>query len=279
MKLFHFFDVHTIRSKFLEKRGILMSFFNKVFASVGIGSAKVDTKLEKDTLTAGEQVRGVVEIQGGNVDQRVDEIYLSLYTTYVKESDDKKYTVSAMIDRFRVAESFTIKPNERKELPFSFQLPLDTPISLGRTKIWVQTGLDIKNAVDPTDKDYIKVVPNALISAVFQAVEDLGFRMREADCQEASYRLRKRLPFIQEFEFIPTSGPFRGKLDELELVFQPSSNDQMEVFMQVDRRARGLGGFLSESLGTDETNVRVVVSKSDIPNLRSKLQSVIERYS
>jgi sporulation-control protein len=279
LKLFSFSDVHTIRNKYEEKRGIKMSFFNKVFASVGIGSAKVDTKLEKDTLTAGEQVKGIVEIQGGNVEQKVDEIYLSLHTTYIKESDDKKYTVSAMIDRFRVVDSFTIMPNERKELPFSFQLPLDTPISLGRTKIWVQTGLDIKNAVDPTDKDYIKVVPNSLISGVFQAVEDLGFRMREADCQEASYRLRKRLPFVQEFEFIATSGPFRGKLDELELVFHATSTDQMDVYMQVDRRARGLGGFLSESLGTDETNVRVTVSKGDIPNLRSKLQSVIERYS
>lgn len=256
-----------------------MSFFNKVFASVGIGSAKVDTKLENDTLTAGEQVRGVVEIQGGNVEQKVDEIYLTLNTTYIKESDDKKYTVSAMIDRFRLVDSFTISPNERKEIPFSFQLPTDTPISIGRTRIWVATGLDIKNAVDPTDKDYISVVPNALVSAVFQAVEELGFRMREADCQEAPYRLRKRLPFIQEFEFVPTSGPFRGKLDELELVFHDITDNQMDVYMQVDRRARGLGGFLSESLGTDETNVRISVSKSDIPNLRSKLQSVIERYS
>jgi sporulation-control protein len=256
-----------------------MSFFNKVFASVGIGAASVDTKLEKDTLTAGEQVKGVVEIKGGNVEQQVDGIYLALHTTYVKESDDKKYTVSAQIDRFPLVDSFTIQPNERKEIPFSFQLPTDTPISLGRTKIWVSTGLDIKNAVDPTDKDYIKVIPNRLMSAVFQAVEDLGFRMREADCQEASYRLRKRLPFVQEFEFVPTSGQFRGKLDELEFVFFANSNDQMDIHMQVDRRARGLGGFLSEALNADETNIKLSVSTSDIPNLRSKIQSVIEKYS
>lgn len=256
-----------------------VSFFNKVFASVGIGSAKVDTKLEKDSLTSGEQVKGVVEIQGGNVEQKVDEIYLSLHTTYIKESDDKKYTVSATIDRFRLNDSFTILPNERKEIPFSFQLPSDTPISLGRTKIWVQTGLDIKNAVDPTDKDYIRVLPNTLMSEVFRAVEDLGFRMREADCQEAPYRLRKRLPFIQEFEFVPTSGRFRGKLDELELVFQPNSNDLIDIYLQVDRKARGLGGFLSEALEMDETNVKVTVSTSDIPSLRTKLENVIQKYS
>jgi sporulation-control protein len=256
-----------------------MSFFNKVFASVGIGSAKVDTKLEKDTLSAGELVKGVVEIQGGNVEQKVDEIYLSLHTTYIKESDDKKYNVTATIDRFRVVESFTINPNERKEIPFSFKLPHDTPITIGRTRIWVTTGLDIKNAVDPTDKDYIKVLPHPLVSAVFQAVEEMGFRLREADCQETSYRLRKRLPFVQEFEFVPMSGPFRGKLDELELVFYPHSNDQMEVYMQVDRKAKGLGGFLAEAMDMDETNLRLTITTSDLPNLRAKLQSTIERYA
>ncbi|MHC0035680.1 sporulation protein [Pseudoneobacillus sp. C159] len=256
-----------------------MSFFNKVFASVGIGSAKVDTKLEKDNLTAGEQVTGVVEIQGGNVEQKVDEIYLSLHTNYIKESDDKKYNVTATIDRFRVVESFTIKPNERKEIPFTFVLPHDTPITIGRTRIWVTTGLDIKNAVDPTDKDYIKVLPNKLVSAVFKAVEEMGFRLREADCQEISYRLRKRLPFVQEFEFIPVTGPFRGRLDELELVFYPYSEEQMEVYMQVDRKAKGLGGILAAAMDMDETNLRLTISTSDLPNLRAKLQSTIERYS
>ena len=55
-----------------------MVFFDKVFASVGIGSAAVDTKLEKDTYTPGETVKGAVEIRGGKVDQQVDDIYLTL---------------------------------------------------------------------------------------------------------------------------------------------------------------------------------------------------------
>ena len=54
-----------------------MSFFNKVFASVGIGAAKVDTKLEKDRVMPGEEVRGIVEIRGGNTEQNIDDIYLS----------------------------------------------------------------------------------------------------------------------------------------------------------------------------------------------------------
>ncbi|WP_423798846.1 sporulation protein [Neobacillus sp. SAB-20_R2A] len=256
-----------------------MSLFNKMFASVGIGAATVDTKLEKDTYMPGETVKGVVEIKGGKVDQQIDEIYLALNTTYLKESDDRKYTVTATIDRFRITTPFKINVNEKREIPFTFQLPYDTPLSIGRSKVWVSTGLDIKGAVDPGDKDYLKVVPNQLMSAVFDAVDSLGFRIREADCEEAPRRLRGRLPFVQEFEFVPVSGSFRGRLDELEVVFFPAGNGGLDLMFQVDRKARGLSGLFSEALGTDETNVRMTVTNSDIPSLRQQIQNVIGRYS
>ncbi|MEH7093329.1 sporulation protein [Neobacillus vireti] len=256
-----------------------MSFFNKVFASVGIGAAEVDTKLEKDTYMPGETVQGVVVIKGGKIDQQIDEIYLALNTTYLRESDDRKYSVTATIDRFRLTTPFTIRAKEKKDIPFSFQLPYDTPLSIGRSKVWVTTGLDIKGAVDPSDKDYIKVIPNPLMSAVFHSVEQMGFSIREADCEEAPRRLRGRLPFVQEFEFIPTSGRFRGRLDELEVVFFPAGNGTLDIMFQVDRRARGLSGLFSEALGTDETNVRLTVTNGDIPSLQQKIQNAIQRYS
>lgn len=256
-----------------------MSFFDKVFASVGIGSAAVDTKLEKDTYMPGETVKGAVEIRGGKIEQQIDDMYLSINTQYLKESDDKKYHVTATIERFRITSPFTIGKNERKEIPFSFQLPYDTPLSIGRSKIWVATGLDIKNAVDPGDKDDLKVIPDPLMRSIFNAIDNLGFRLREADCEEAPYRLRGRLPFVQEFEFVPTSGPFRGKLDELEVVFRPSGNGVIELLLQVDRRARGLGGLFAEAAGLDETNVRLTVTTSDIPNIQHQIQSVIQRFS
>jgi len=256
-----------------------MSLFNKALASIGIGSAQVDTKVEKDKVTPGGEIRGVVHIKGGNTGQKVDEIYLGLNTTYLKESNDRKINVPVVIDRVRLNEPFTIGPGETKEIPFSFVLPLDVPISIGRTKIWVTTALDIKNAVDPSDKDYLHVIPNRLMDAVLNSVEDLGFRLREADCEQAPYRLRKRLPFIQEFEFVPVMGSFRGRLDELELVFFQVSENETEIYMQVDRRARGLGGFLSEALEMDESNIRFSVTSSDIPGLRQKLETIINKYS
>lgn len=256
-----------------------MSFFNKLLASVGIGSTKVDTKLEKDTFAPGDTVTGIVEVSGGSIDQEVDAIYLSLNTVYLKVADERKYNVNTAIERFKITDPFKIHAGEKKQIPFSFKLPWDTPISIGRSKVWLSTGLDIKNAVDPTDTDYIRIVPTDGMASILKAVEEMGFRLREADCEQASYRLRRRLPFIQEFEYVPVSGRFRGRLDELEVVMFPSASGDTEVLMQVDRRARGLGGLLSEALSTDESNVRVMVSSSDQTIVRQKLQSVIERYS
>ncbi|RHW42254.1 sporulation protein SpoOM [Neobacillus notoginsengisoli] len=256
-----------------------MSFFNKVLASVGIGSTKVDTKLERDTFAPGDPVKGIVEVTGGSIAQSVDSIYLILNTAYLKESDDKKHYVNAAIDRFKISEPFHIGAGERKQISFSFRLPLDTPVSIGRTRIWVSTGLDIKNAMDPTDTDYIRVVPTSGMASILSAVEEMGFRLREADCEHAPYRMRRRLPFVQEFEYIPVSGSFKGRLDELEVVMFPVGNGEIEVLMQVDRRARGIGGLLSEALATDESNVRVVVTSTDAATVRQQLQTVIERYS
>nr|WP_106780078.1 sporulation protein [Lysinibacillus timonensis] len=256
-----------------------MSFFNKMLASIGIGSSKVDTKLEKSSYEAGEVVRGAVEIVGGNVEQRIDAIYLTLYTTYIKEVDDNKYTSKAPIEHFRVSEPFTILPNERKSIPFSFQLPFDVPITVGSTRVWVKTELDIRSGADSEDKDYIEIRPSGIAAHVLNEVQNLGFTLRKAECEQASYRYRRNYPFIQEFEFVPVSGLFRGQLDELEIVFLSQSENSVDILMQVDRRARGFAGFLSEALDTDETHVRLTISKQDLPNLREKLQQTISRYS
>ncbi|MBL0388489.1 sporulation protein [Tumebacillus sp. ITR2] len=132
-----------------------MSLLGKVFASFGVGNAKVNTHLEYSQYRIGDEVRGVVHIQGGNVEQEIDEIYLYLLTTHTggQEQADKE------IARVRLTESFKVLENQEKEIPFSFILPETTPITGNGRIVWVHTGLDIDNAVDPTDNDRITVLP------------------------------------------------------------------------------------------------------------------------
>lgn len=256
-----------------------MSFFNKVFASVGIGAASVDTKLEKTGYRAGEMISGVVEVKGGNIEQEVDSIYLMLYTTYIRESDDKKYTDSACIEKVLISEPFVIKENEVKQFPVSFELPYETPVTIGNTRVWVATGLDIKNAVDPKDKDYIEISPNEMMGSVFSALERIGFKLRKADCEQAPRHLRGKNPFVQEFEFVPVSGAYRQRLDELEVVFLNQSGNSMDILFEVDRKARGFGGFLAEALEMDESMVKISVSTADIPVIEDKITKVLDQFS
>ena len=256
-----------------------MSFFNKVFASIGIGSATVDTKLEKSSYQAGETVNGVVEIMGGSTEQNVDAIYLTLFTTYIRESDDKKYTDYAPIQKVQISNPFTVDENEKKEFPFTFTLPFETPITYGNTRVWVATGLDIKNAVDPKDKDYIEIIPNKLTEAILTSVQELGFRIRKVECEQAPSRFRGQYPFIQEFEFVPVNGQYQRKLDELELMFLNQTEEQVELLLEVDRRARGVGGFLAEALEMDESMIRMTIRTTDLPYLASKLQNEINKFA
>ncbi|WP_427051044.1 sporulation protein [Paenibacillus sp. TC-CSREp1] len=231
-----------------------MSFFKKMLASVGVGAAKVNTELHTTEVMPGGILSGVVYIEGGDVDQQVDRIYLSIKTHYIRESNDRKIQETAVVAKYLLTDGFTLQPGDKLEKSFQFDLPQNLPITLHRADVWVETGLDISSAVDPSDRDRLHVVPSREMQIVLDAIDLLGFKLREVTNDYAP-KLGGNLPFVQEFEYVPTS-KFRGYLDELEVLFYPMG-DSLELLLQIDRRARGLSGMLSEAMGTDETYVRL----------------------
>ncbi|AHV99643.1 sporulation protein [Paenibacillus sabinae] len=257
-----------------------MSMFKKVLASVGIGSAKVDTRLEEAQIVAGGTLRGVVSVRGGQVEQQIDKIYIYVKTQYEKEDNDRKVTHEVEIARILITEGLLLQAGETREIPFEMTVPERAPVSYRNTPVWLMTGLDIKMALDPSDHDYLEVLPSDNMQVVFGALDELGFRLREVS-NEYAPRLGAGLPFVQEFEYVPTR-EFRGELDELEVMFFPRG-DNLELYLQIDRRARGLGGFLSEAMGTDESFIRVTFTSNDLRRgvhaVASQLHQLISRYS
>lgn len=255
-----------------------MSFFKRVLSSVGIGSAKVDTVLDNDRYAPGDLLTGTVHITAGDLEQRVDEIYFSIHSTYEVERDDTTHTYTATLAKYKLADPFTLHPGDRREIAVSFPLPHTAPLTLGKTKVWVQTGLDIKQAIDPGDRDYLQVMPGQWVAALFQALEQLGFSYYEAECEQAPAGFRYQVPFVQEFEFKPYRGQFAGRLDELEVVCFPSA-DRVEILLEIDRRARGGASFLDELLNRDETRLRLILTEADVPNMATQLREIIGHYS
>ncbi|MDJ0838988.1 MAG: sporulation protein [Acidobacteriota bacterium] len=254
-----------------------MSFMKRMLSSVGIGSAKVDTVLYESQFVPGEEIEAVVKIKAGKVEQQIDEIYFSLHCNYLVEGENDHEERTTVLEKYHMGESLNLSPGETTELPVNLTLPYDVPLSLGRSKVWIQTGLDIKSAVDPSDRDVIEIVPDELMGGFFGAVEALGFELVDAECEAVRPGFSNRLPFVQELEFKPTRGDFRGRLDELEIIYFHRGS-HLEIRMEVDRRARGFSGFMSEMLETDETQIRFEVTSEDLNGLADNLYDLIDRY-
>ena len=101
----------------------------KLFASLGIGSAEVDTKLHNAVVSPGEQLSGEVVIRGGNVNQDIDELSLFLMTEAEVEHDGGEFHQPITISRAPISRRFTIRAGEQLSIPFTIQIHPETPIT------------------------------------------------------------------------------------------------------------------------------------------------------
>lgn len=251
---------------------------DKILASFGIGAAKVDARLSQSSVLPGGELRGEVHIQGGSVEQSISQIYMYLFTYYDREVNDTKTKYKEVLASFRVSDTLLIYPGEKKILPFQLQVPYHTPVSIGNQKVFLSTGLDIERAIDPKDLDPVVVKPDALMEEVFRQIEGLGFRHHydSGNCKYVKH-IHRAVPFIQEFEFKPTS-TFRNELDEIELMFDVYE-EGMDIIMQVDKRANSLKGLFAEVMELDEKMVRLSVKREDgVPMglIENKIREVLQ---
>jgi sporulation-control protein len=239
----------------------------RVLSSLGIGSATVDTVLPHTTVHPGDSLDVTVEVEGGSTDQEIDGVYFAVVTRYATEEGYE----TAAIARSQLTESFTIEAGEERTLDATVDVPRHTPLTLGGTEVWIETGLDIDWAVDPDDEDRIEVEADDRLAAVFDALDDLGFTFHTAECSAAPRSLRHAgASFVQEFAFRAAAGPFAGDLDELELIPQ-YTDDGLSLAVEVDRR----GGLLAEMTDADERHTRVHVSGTDATTVADDLRTAI----
>ena len=132
---------------------------------------------------------------------------------------------------------------------------------MGHQGVTVHTGLDISGAIDPGDADGIQVSPHPLQQAVLSAAQNLGFTLRQVE-NEYAPRKGAPLPFVQQLEFRP-GGRYAGRVEELELVFKLHGDDALDVLVELDRSAGGIGGLLESALEMNERVSRLSVTRSD----------------
>lgn len=220
--------------------------FKKLFASLGVGGASVDTVLSEPNVVPGGVVQGEVRIQGGSVPQEIEGLSVGLQARVEVESGDNEYKQDIEFARLQLGGAFQLQPEAMHTVPFALDIPWETPITvfLGREltgmNIGVSTQLAIARAVDSSDLDPIRVHPLPAQQAILDSLGSLGFRFKHADMERGTIRgTRQKLPFYQEIELSAPS-QYRG-LNEVEVSFV-ADDTEMDVVLEMDKK----GGLFTE---------------------------------
>ncbi|MHA0040816.1 sporulation protein [Deinococcus sp. PEB2-63] len=211
-----------------------MGFLKKMMAAIGVGGARVDAQVHTPAVRIGDSVTGVLVVQGGNLDQRIERVNLGLATRY--KSDDSY--VSHQLSKFQVIPTFDLRAGERREFPFSIPVEPGTPLSLPGTQLWLATDMDIAGAVDPGDQDHLQILPSREMEVLFQGAQRLGFQLSGSEIEYHHGRI------VQEISFRPPHGQYR--IAEIEMMLFPQAGG-LDIVLEVDRRATGVASlFTSE---------------------------------
>lgn len=251
-----------------------MSFIKKTLASFGIGAARVDTILKHDALVPGQSLHVDVHVYGGASAQQIDNIEMKLCCQYLAEvtNQENRPNPSAKIKEIYVLASwelpyaFEIKPGEDKVFPVDLEVPWNTPTTVGDSEVWLETGLDIANSLDPKDKDMLTVRPDPLFDGVLTALEDEGLRIRQVECEAAT---GFELPFVQEFEFVPVEGIFLGRWRHLEMIAY-RSKESLELWFEIDRERLGDQGLMASLVGLGKLKRQLKILANEDPQSAGK---------
>jgi sporulation-control protein len=219
--------------------------FRKLFASVGFGSASVDTVLHEPNVVPGGVVQGEVRIDSGSVDQEIQGLSVGLMAQVEVEGNDGEMRQNIEFGRQQLGGALSLQEGETHTVPFQLEVPWETPITtflghqLSGMHLGVTTELAIAHAVDSTDLDPVNVHPLPAQQAIIDSFGALGFSFRSADMEKGHISgTRQQLPFYQEIEF-QAPQQYRG-LSQVELSFL-ADGAGMDVVMEMDKR----GGLFS----------------------------------
>lgn len=234
--------------------------FKSFMRAFGVGGPTIDAVLDTDRVVPGGIVTGTLHVRGGEEGRTATRAVLDVVARVKRKSGDDEYETDEVIAGHEIAGPIPL--GGESSSPFRIELPAFTPVTSlgGRNFVWVRSNLDVPRQIDPADTDKLEVYPTQAQINVLEAMNLLGFHLYKVDIDPRSSWFGRS--WVQEFEFRPGGGPRRSRFDEVEIVFEAIHGDRVELLMQLDRRARGLGGMFAEMTGMDESWLRVALDAS-----------------
>jgi sporulation-control protein len=211
---------------------------NRMMRVFGGGGPSVDTVLANPNTRPGLTLGGQVEVVGGDHDVTIEHVALGLVTRVESEHGDGLVEFC----RMPVAGRFQLGPGERRDIPFSFPVPWETPVTdvygrrLHGMTMGLRTELAVAKAVDKGDLDEVAVHPLPAQERILEALASLGFRFARADLEPgAIYGVLQELPLYQEIEFYPPAA-LTDAINEVDLTFVADPTG-VEIVLEFDKRA------------------------------------------
>lgn len=206
----------------------------------GLQTVKIDTKLDSVAVQSGGTLSGMVVFGGADSDKKINRLSLHLQTLAEVESGDSEYTQALDLAVWVLEQNFVVRANETLKVPFSLSLPYELPITelncyLNKSKVWVQTHLDVDWGLDSQDKDYLVVRPTPVMADFITAMTQCGFVLHSADVEKGFLNggyFRSTIGCYQELEFKPKG---LSSIGEVEVSFVPTPT-QTHIVLEIDRR-------------------------------------------
>jgi sporulation-control protein len=209
--------------------------FKKLLNKIGIGTASVNLVLEADRARVGEDLAGSILIAGGSSETRIDAVNVNLIMKTKQADSEHEHSVL----RVPVVHGLVVAPEENLQFPLRFTLPA-LPQSSRYVTYTLHTELDIPGAVDKHDFDEFYVLPAQPVAVLQDALHHLGFTPKP-DSGEMEGQ-------FQKFEYRPTSGAYKGRLSELEVIFV-LEEEGVRLYVELDHKF----GFFGQEIESTPT--------------------------
>jgi len=225
--------------------------FQKVMASFGQGGATVDARILDRNVRPGGALRGEVLLAGGQVDQEVESLAVTLLAR-VEHGEagigGQPEVTDLPFQNVHLAGRELVRAGAQITVPFEIQMPWETPITtvfgkyLTGMAVGLQTNLNLaKTVVDPQDVDAIPIEPVPAQHRILDAMTRIGFQFRSANLVKNRVDgVDQQLPFFQEINFAP-SPAFAPVFNEVAVSFLARPRD-VQVVLDVTKKVRVLKG-------------------------------------
>ena len=207
--------------------------------------ASVETTLERALCRPGEELRGRVLVTAGEEPVGTDGVRMALVACVAVIDGGGEYGTRQEFHRTQVAGATWLAAGERRELPFRYPVPWQSPLTrlydqpLVGLSVGLHTELTVDWAPDPGELDPVQVAPTRAQEQILAGLARLGFRLVGAQILRGHlYGVGQRVPFHQVLEFEAPPG-WAGRLERFDLVFI-AGEEESQVLLEVDRP----GGFL-----------------------------------